>query len=293
MAFLDATAIASTFRSLVPSRRPIVPDRGLLAGLTVEAGSLRLPGEPRRPAVPRPRKKRNPFFQGPGRPQVELRPRRPIEEAADTRPLVPSAPGAIAGGPTEQEQEMGIFGFLKGIGSAAIGIAEGVTGIDIPFVGPGDRFFGGGGGGLPTLPPSVPGFGTRPLSVAGLPITGPARPADCGFGFVRDAIGRCVPGLGQSPGSDADALAGFGQPAVVNRATRLCGRGNVLDINGFCRDKRTIRNSDRMYPKGRRPLMTGGDLRCIATASRAAKRLQTQTKRLQKLGMLPKARRSK
>lgn len=199
----------------------------------------------------------------------------------DSRPVVPSSPGAIAGGPTEEEQEMGLFGFLGKLGSAAVGVVEGVTGFDIPFVGPGDRFLGGGGG----FPGVVPG-GMGGLDVAGLPIIGRDKP--CPPFFVKNAIGQCVPGLGEAVGSDADALAGFGQPAVVNRATRLCGRGNVLDINGFCRDKRTIRNSDRMYPKPRRPLLTSGDLSCIATASRAAKRMKTQTKRLQKLGMLPR-----
>lgn len=177
---------------------------------------------------------------------------------------------------------MGLFGFLGKLGSAAVGVVEGVTGIDIPFVGPGDRFLGGGGG-FSSVPGGMGGLDI----VSGLPIIG-RETKPCPPFFVRNAIGICVPGLGESVGSDADALAGFGQPAVVNRATRLCGRGNVLDINGFCRDKRTIRNSDRMYPKPRRPLLTAGDLSCIAKASRAAKRMKTQTKRLQKLGMLPR-----
>lgn len=219
-----------------------------------------------------------------------------IERAAETRPAVPSSPVAIAGGPSEEEQEMGIFSFLGKVASAGIGVAEGITGIDVPFVGPGDRFLGTPIG----RAPAVPG-GRGPLDVQGLP-TLPTqslmmpRPQECGFGFVWDAVRQqCVPGLGTRPGSDrppptgtAVATTGMHNPFVVQSTRRECLTGHVLDRNGVCVDKRTIRNSDRMYPKPRRPLLTGGDLKCIATASRAASRMKTQTKRLQKLGMLPK-----
>jgi len=43
-----------------------------------------------------------------------------------------------------------------------------------------------------------------------------------------------------------------------------------------------------MWPQPRRPLLTGGDLNAISKASRAASRIERQTKRLQKLGMMRK-----
>jgi len=43
---------------------------------------------------------------------------------------------------------------------------------------------------------------------------------------------------------------------------------------------------------GTRPLLTGGEMRCIRIASRAAGRLKTKTKQLQKMGMLEKPRRA-
>jgi len=110
---------------------------------------------------------------------------RSLAKAAETRPAVPSAPGAIAGmqfeetllgteGTALEGDEMGLFGFLKGVATTAIGVAEGITGFDVPFVGPGDRFFGGAS-------PGIPG-GRAPLSVAGLQQPRASRP---GFGAAR------------------------------------------------------------------------------------------------------------
>ncbi|MEE8488685.1 MAG: hypothetical protein V3S43_00005, partial [Acidimicrobiia bacterium] len=52
--------------------------------------------------------------------------------------------------------------------------------------------------------------------------------------------------------------------------------------------KRDIKNSERKWPVGRRPLLTGGEMRCITIAAGAAKRLQRKQKQLQALGMLKK-----
>jgi len=197
---------------------------------------------------------------------------------------------------------MGFFGFL----GKAIGIAEGVTGIDVPFVGPGDKFLGGN--------PAIPGFGSAPLSVSGLPLsfTGSGRKhrgdqCEPGFEFkngrcretgIRGAVHRAVPGgsTGYAENGRGSLVGGgMGGWAPVEKPTSRadCGRGAVLGYDGACYDKRNIRNSDRMWPRARRPLLTGGDLNCIAKASRAASRMKTQTKRLQKLGMLPKASRGR
>lgn len=136
-------------------------------------------------------------------------------------------------------------------------------------------------------------------------------------GLVTDARGRCVeragisgigPGagildpLGIDPGIrvraalapttggvavpmiGASAVAPFRETQVVRR----CGRGSVLAIDGLCYDRKLLRKDQRMWPPGRKPLLTGGDLNAISRAARAAGRMKTQQKRLQKLGLLPK-----
>lgn len=79
-------------------------------------------------------------------------------------------------------------------------------------------------------------------------------------------------------------------PASTDVRTRRCPRGAVLAVDGLCYNRRDLRKSDRMWPPGRKPLLTGGDLNAISRATRAARRIETQTKRLQKLGLLAKPR---
>lgn len=78
------------------------------------------------------------------------------------------------------------------------------------------------------------------------------------------------------------------EPAVRDTMTRICPRGSVLGKDGLCYNRRDIPNSQREWPRGRRPLLTGGEMRCISVASSAAKKLQRKTKQLQSLGMLKK-----
>jgi len=113
---------------------------------------------------------------------------------------------------------------------------------------------------------------------------------------VRGAIERFLPG-GRTgfaeEGDFGEAQVGrFGaglEPAIRSMETRVCPRGTVLGIDGLCYNKRDLRNTDRFWPRGRRPLLTGGEMRCIGIAARAAGKIRTKTKQLQKLGMLPKA----
>ncbi len=95
-------------------------------------------------------------------------------------------------------------------------------------------------------------------------------------------------------GGDAE-LGRFGagiNPAFFSTQTRRCPRGMVLgapeaDGESLCYDGLT--NKERLWPRGRRPLLTGGEMRAISVASSAAKKLQRKTKQLQELGLLPKA----
>lgn len=125
----------------------------------------------------------------------------------------------------------------------------------------------------------------------------------CIWPAVRDPVtGDCI--LGKRKGRDlpgdqpvGEAVMGrYGAALVpgsmpVDRA--VCLRGMHLGNDGLCYNKSQISNKQRMWPRGRRPLLTGGDMRAIGIASRAGKRLDSTAKRLRALGMmkpLPKGR---
>jgi len=115
--------------------------------------------------------------------------------------------------------------------------------------------------------------------------------------MVWDEVkGKCVFGLGDQPGPDDTPIGdtvmgqyGAGEVPgnhVINRA--VCRRGMVLGSDGVCYNRSQISNKERAWPRGRRPLLTGGDMRAISTAARAGKRLEGATKRLQKIGLMKK-----
>lgn len=104
--------------------------------------------------------------------------------------------------------------------------------------------------------------------------------------YQRECVAVEANGFG---GAEMGRFGAGLQPAEFQTVTRRCPRGAVLAVDGLCYNRRDLKNADRMWPRGRRPLLTGGDLRCIAIAARAATKFKTQQKRLQRLGMLPKA----
>lgn len=121
--------------------------------------------------------------------------------------------------------------------------------------------------------------------------------------FFDDGRGGCVldiiPGPGGpdrpgQPGRDAAGAAVVGQfgvgmePNIVQRAIRVCLRGMQLGSDGLCYNRGVLKNDQREWPRGRRPLLTGGDMAAISKASRAASRLERTTKRLQKIGLVKK-----
>ena len=138
---------------------------------------------------------------------------------------------------------------------------------------------GGIPGGLPLrLPPPIVPQPRAPTGGRDIPLT------------ARTAL---------APGQMGEAVMGrFGagfEPDVVEGTTRTCGRGAVLGVDGICYNKRDLRNSERFWPRGRRPLLTGGEVRAISVASSAAKKLQRKQKQLEEMGLLkkPVARRAK
>jgi len=118
--------------------------------------------------------------------------------------------------------------------------------------------------------------------------------APCDFPMVRDAAGNCrTPTSGEFGGEQfgvGDAVMGqFGaalQPGsqIIDRA--ICLPGMQLGKDGLCYNKGAISNAQRMWPRGRRPLLTGGDMRAIGIAARAGSKLDRTTKRLRALGMM-------
>ncbi len=137
----------------------------------------------------------------------------------------------------------------------------------------------------------------------GLKFGGVGGGAPCDFPKVLDSEGRCRrPTSGEFGGEQfgvGEAVMGrYGaalEPGsqIVDRA--VCLKGMQLGDDGLCYNKSQITNKQRMWPAGRKPLLSGGDMRAIQIASRAGRRLEGATKRLQRLGMMktPAARRAR
>jgi len=147
------------------------------------------------------------------------------------------------------------------------------------------------------------------------------KTAGCPPGLSRDASGNCVSTTelegfraaraqgfvngvqqkGTVSGREGQLLP-FGEavmgrfgaglkPAVFSQQRRACPRGSVLgapeaDGSSLCYNKRDISNRERAWPRGRRPLLTGGEMRAISIASSAATKLAKKQKQLVKLGLM-------
>jgi len=102
--------------------------------------------------------------------------------------------------------------------------------------------------------------------------------------------GEVVP-MGPAMGTGQAVVGRFGagiEPFTRTSQIRDCPRGMVLAVDSLCYNRRDLRNSERFWPRGRRPLLTGGEMRAISTAASAARKLQRKQKDLMKLGLLPK-----
>lgn len=115
-------------------------------------------------------------------------------------------------------------------------------------------------------------------------------------GQRRDQFGNCSFFIGEQLGRDDSpmgetVMGRYGAAyvpgnMVVNRA--VCLSGDVVANDGFCYPKKAITNKEREWPRGRQPLLTGGEMRAISVASRAAGKFERTQKRLQKMGMIKK-----
>jgi len=110
-----------------------------------------------------------------------------------------------------------------------------------------------------------------------------------GSGHFREHFGG-TSGVGAVPVGEA-VMGRYGaalRPGsmVIDRA--VCLKGMQLGNDGLCYNKSQISNKQRQWPAGRKPLLSGGDMRAISIAARAGRRLEGATKRLQRLGMMKK-----
>jgi len=123
-----------------------------------------------------------------------------------------------------------------------------------------------------------------------------------GLFSVRGPGGTCVdltalppggrPALTGRSGVAAEAVMGrYGAAYVpgsrmIDRA--VCLPGDLVGDDGLCYNRKSLTNKERMWPRGRRPLLTGGEMRAISIAHRAAGRLTRTAVRLQDMGLIKK-----
>jgi len=140
-------------------------------------------------------------------------------------------------------------------------------------------------------------FGRKAKFEGGTPILSAAgQRTPCDFPMVRDSAGRCrTPTSGELGGEQfgvgAAVMGRYGaalEPGskIIDRA--VCLPGMQLGNDGLCYNKRQISNKQRMWPKGRKPLLTGGEMNAISTAARAGRRLESAAGRLQDMGIIKK-----
>jgi len=232
---------------------------------------------------------------------------------------------ASPGDPLHLGRPGDVRGFVhRTIGRAIGGIASSVLG-SVPFVGgiasslfdttlgralgssavPGPAgcppgFVQTPGGCVPRFTPtsSQPITGGRVLGIGGAIQDFRARSRDGAFAPPTETQADFRRSLGRAadPAAGVAVMGRFGagfEPSVVMTDTRRCGRGAVLGIDGLCYNRRDLRNSDRFWPRGRRPLLTGGEVRAISVASSAAKKLERKQKQLMELGLLKRPTRSR
>lgn len=136
-------------------------------------------------------------------------------------------------------------------------------------------------------------IGTSFQPGGGLQFIGPKGNGPCAPGTVMGPKGVCVSPkspLGRERLQGQAVMGRFGPAAVAEdeiRSVAVCPTGMVLGKDGLCYDH--LPNRDRLYPRGRRPLLTGGDMRAISRARRAGNRLATAKSDLIAIGMLKPA----
>lgn len=186
-------------------------------------------------------------------------------------------PGDMSGWTTNPIPGIGfsLSGFLKGV----LGVAKVIPGVGTianiaeTAVKVGSGLFAGGG------------------RTGGDPFGGGGGPETCPPNTIwDDRLQACLSprsGIGRETfgGNVVDGRYGPAEvPDEVARMTAICPDGMVLGDDDLCYTN--IANSERKYPRGRAPLLTGGERNAITKAGQAARKMGNAKKDLEKLGLL-------
>lgn len=133
------------------------------------------------------------------------------------------------------------------------------------------QLFGGGGSGGTGGGETTTSPGT---TVTGYGLTGPCptgyelRNGRCEKVGVVGTIQRILPGgeTGYLPATGGGIMPGGVAPSQLSTTRSVCPRGMVLGFDGWCYHKAAISNKQRKYPRGRRPLLTGGEMKTLTRA---------------------------
>lgn len=191
-----------------------------------------------------------------------------------TRPSI--QPAQYPTGPGITDPNLGVWDVIKGAGIGLItgGIPGAITGGIAGIV-------GGESGGPGT---TVPGYTTPGNTFAtGCPSGYEWRNGRCERVGVVGTIQRTLPGgaTGYLPPTEygGAVMGAFGvpalQPAAMQAVTLRCPPGSVLGKDDLCYQKGSITNKQRKWPKGPRPLLTGGEMKTL----RKVKTLENKVKR--------------
>ena len=236
--------------------------------------------------------------------------RRSSSRSADSHTAAPGLPPNLLGRPGDVRNFIHRSAIGRFVGGAVSSVVSSVPLVGGIASGLFDQLRGAGAATVPQAATCPPGF----LSVGGQcvprfttasaqPFTGATvrRDPRITAGSVAGQNGFFGPptpvtaafredlGLAADPAAGVPVMGRFGagtEPSVFMTDTRRCPRRSVLGVDGICYNKGDLRNSDRFWPRGRRPLLTGGEMRAISTASSAAKKLQRKQKQLESLGLL-------
>jgi len=115
----------------------------------------------------------------------------------------------------------------------------------------------------------------------------------CPRGTIMGSGGCVSPSSprGSAEAGGAVVMGRFGAGYVPDQEmvlTRDCLPGDVLGRDNICYPKASLKNNERKYPRGTRPLGTPGEMAALRKAASFGRRMETTIKRMQKIGVIKK-----
>lgn len=135
------------------------------------------------------------------------------------------------------------------------------------------------GGGETTTAPGTAGRGAGFTGSSSCPEGFEWVNGQCQAVGISGTLQRWIPGgaTGVYEGGSA-VMGGFGipalQPMVQSTPRLICPSGMVLGKDNLCYMKGALTNRMRKWPKGRRPLLTGGEMKTLAKAKTLTRKVQ-------------------